>query len=169
MPKASLREIKRKFKQLFPFMRLVIQRVKSASVTIENAVFSSINTGLMVLVGIEDADDEKDADWLIQKLINLRIFSDTEGKMNLSVKEINGEILVVSQFTLHASTQKGNRPSFIKAARPEKAIPLYENFVKKLKLDLGKEIKTGKFGADMKVELINDGPVTIFIDSKNKE
>ena len=150
-------------------MRLVIQRVKSASVAIENAVFSSINGGLMVLVGIEDADDEKDSDWLVQKLINMRIFSDAEGKMNLSVKEVNGEILVVSQFTLHASTQKGNRPSFIKAARPEKAIPLYENFIKKINLELGKEIKTGKFGADMKVELINDGPVTIFIDSKNKE
>ncbi|MBK7666138.1 MAG: D-tyrosyl-tRNA(Tyr) deacylase [Sphingobacteriaceae bacterium] len=150
-------------------MRLIIQRVKSASVTIENAVFSSINSGLMVLVGIEDADDEKDSDWLVQKLINMRIFSDTEGKMNLSVKEINGEILIVSQFTLHASTQKGNRPSFIKAARPEKAIPLYENFIKKLNLELGKECKTGVFGADMKVELINDGPVTIFIDSKSKE
>lgn len=150
-------------------MRLVIQRAKNASVTIENAVFSSINSGLMVLVGIEDADDEKDSDWLVQKLINLRIFSDDEGKMNLSVKEINGEILVVSQFTLHASTQKGNRPSFIKAARPEKAIPLYENFIKKINLELGKECKTGVFGADMKVALINDGPVTIFMDSKSKE
>lgn len=150
-------------------MRLVIQRVKNASVTIENAVFSSINKGLMVLVGIEDADDEKDTDWLVQKLINMRIFSDAEGKMNLSVKEINGEILVVSQFTLHASTQKGNRPSFIKAAKPEKAIPLYESFIKKLNAESGKEIKTGVFGADMKVELINDGPVTIFIDSRNKE
>jgi D-tyrosyl-tRNA(Tyr) deacylase len=150
-------------------MRLIIQRVKSASVTIENAVFSSINSGLMVLVGIEDADDEKDSDWLVQKLVNMRIFSDAEGKMNLSVKEINGEILVVSQFTLHASTQKGNRPSFIKAARPEKAIPLYENFIKKINLELGKECKTGVFGADMKVELINDGPVTIFVDSKSKE
>ncbi len=150
-------------------MRLIIQRVKRASVTIENAVFSSINGGLMVLVGIEDADDEKDADWLVQKLTNMRIFSDAEGKMNLSVKEINGEILVVSQFTLHASTQKGNRPSFIKAARPEKAIPLYEYFIKKINLELSKECKTGVFGADMKVELINDGPVTIFIDSKNKE
>jgi len=150
-------------------MRLVIQRVKSASVTIENAIFSSINDGLMVLVGIEDTDDEKDADWLVQKLTNLRIFSDTEGKMNLSVKEINGEVLIVSQFTLHASTQKGNRPSFIKAARPEKAIPLYEYFIKKINIDLGKACKTGVFGADMKVELVNDGPVTIFIDSKNKE
>lgn len=150
-------------------MRLVIQRVKNASVTIENVPFSSITGGLMVLVGIEDADDEKDSDWLVQKLINMRIFSDADGKMNLSVKDMNGDILVVSQFTLHASTQKGNRPSFIKAARPEKAIPLYENFIKKLNLELGKECKTGVFGADMKVELINDGPVTIFIDSKNKE
>jgi D-tyrosyl-tRNA(Tyr) deacylase len=150
-------------------MRLVIQRVKSASVTIENTVFSSIDTGLMVLVGIEDADDEKDSDWLVQKLINMRIFSDAEGKMNLSVKEIGGEILIVSQFTLHASLQKGNRPSFIKAARPEKAIPLYENFIRKLSMESGKEIKTGKFGAYMKVELINDGPVTVFVDSKNRE
>ena len=150
-------------------MRLIIQRVKSASVTIDNAVFSSIKDGLMVLVGIEDADEEKDADWLVHKLINMRIFSDAEGKMNLSVKEINGEILVVSQFTLHASIQKGNRPSFIKAARPEKAIPLYDNFIDKLNKESGKECKTGSFGADMKVELINDGPVTIFIDSKNKE
>lgn len=150
-------------------MRLIIQRVKTASVTIENTVFSAINRGLMVLVGIEDADDEKDCDWLTQKLINMRIFSDTEGKMNLSVKDIDGDILVVSQFTLHASTQKGNRPSFIKAARPEKAIPLYESFIKKINLELGKACKTGLFGADMKVELINDGPVTIFIDSKNKE
>ncbi len=150
-------------------MRLIIQRVKSASVSIDNSLFSSINSGLMVLVGIEDADDEKDSEWLVQKLINLRIFSDTEGKMNLSVKEINGEILVVSQFTLHASTQKGNRPSFIKAARPEKAIPLYDNFIEKINKELGKECKTGSFGADMQVELINDGPVTIFIDSKNRE
>ncbi|HWY11191.1 MAG TPA: D-aminoacyl-tRNA deacylase [Bacteroidia bacterium] len=150
-------------------MRLIIQRVKSASVTIDNVVFSSINSGLMVLVGIEDADDEKDSEWLVQKLINLRIFSDTEGKMNLSVKDITGEILVVSQFTLHASTQKGNRPSFIKAARPEKAIPLYDNFIEKINKQLEKECKTGIFGADMKVELINDGPVTIFIDSKSKE
>ncbi len=150
-------------------MRLIIQRVKNASVTIENAIFSSINAGLMVLVGIEDADDEKDVDWLVQKLTNMRIFSDAEGKMNLSVKEINGEILIVSQFTLHASTQKGNRPSFIKAARPEKAIPLYDSLIEKLNKDLGKECKTGSFGADMLVELINDGPVTIFVDSKNKE
>lgn len=169
MPKSSFREIRSKFKQFISIMRLIIQRVKSASVTIDNTLFSSINSGLMVLAGIEDADDEKDVDWLVQKLINLRIFSDPDGKMNLSVKEINGEVLVVSQFTLHASTQKGNRPSFIKAARPEKAIPLYDDFIEKLNKELGKDCKTGSFGADMKVELINDGPVTIFIDSKNKE
>ena len=150
-------------------MRLVIQRVKSASVTIENAVFSSINSGLMVLVGIEDADDEKDADWLVQKLISMRIFSDTEGKMNLSVKDIDGEVLVVSQFTLHASTKKGNRPSYIKASKPEIAIPIYEKMILQLQQDLGKPIATGIFGADMKVSLLNDGPVTIVIDSKNKE
>lgn len=150
-------------------MRLVIQRVNKASVTIDNVVYSSINKGLMVLVGIEGADEDKDTDWLCQKLVNMRIFSDTEGKMNLSLKDINGDLLIVSQFTLHASTQKGNRPSFIKAARPEKAIPLYESFIKKLNSELGKECKTGVFGADMKVELVNDGPVTIVMDSKNKE
>lgn len=150
-------------------MRLVIQRVSKASVRINNNLFSSIGNGLMVLVGIEDADDEKDIEWLVQKMVNMRIFSDTEGKMNLSVKDVNGEILLVSQFTLHASTQKGNRPSFIKAARPEKAIPLYEAFIKKTETELGKKCSTGEFGADMKVEIINDGPVTIVIDSKNKE
>ena len=148
-------------------MRLVIQRVSKASVTIDNSVFSSINNGLMVLVGIEEGDDQKDADWIVQKLANMRIFSDAEGKMNLSVKDINGEVLVVSQFTLHASTQKGNRPSFIKAARPETAIPLYKSFINKVSTETGKECKTGVFGADMKVELINDGPVTIVMDSKN--
>lgn len=150
-------------------MRLVIQRVSKASVTINNSVYSVIQNGLMVLVGIEDADDEKDIEWLVQKMVNMRIFSDNEGKMNLSVKDVNGEILLVSQFTLHASTQKGNRPSFIKAARPEKAIPLYEAFIKKTETELGKKCSTGEFGADMKVELINDGPVTIVIDSKNKD
>lgn len=150
-------------------MRLVIQRVSKASVTINNMLFSSINNGLMVLVGIEDADDEKDSEWLVQKMVNMRIFSDPEGKMNLSIKDVNGDILLVSQFTLHASTQKGNRPSFIKAARPEKAIPLYEAFIKKTETELGKKCATGEFGADMKVELINEGPVTIIIDSKNKE
>lgn len=150
-------------------MRLVIQRVSKASVTIDNSVFSSINTGLMVLVGIEEGDDQKDADWLVQKAMNMRVFPDGEGKMNLSVKDINGEVLVVSQFTLHASTQKGNRPSFIKAARPETAIPLYKSFINKVSTETGKECKTGVFGADMKVELINDGPVTIVMDSKSKE
>ncbi len=150
-------------------MRLVIQRVNSASVTINNALYSSIDKGLMVLVGIEDADIETDADWLAGKLVNMRIFSDADDKMNLSVKEINGDILVVSQFTLHASTQKGNRPSFIKAARAEKAVPVYEYFCKKITLESGKTCKTGVFGADMKVSLVNDGPVTITIDSRNKE
>jgi D-tyrosyl-tRNA(Tyr) deacylase len=150
-------------------MRAVIQRVSQASVTIENKVHSSIKQGLLVLLGVEDADDESDADWLVQKIVNMRIFPDADGKMNLSVKELNGELLVVSQFTLHASTKKGNRPSFIKAARPDKAIPLYENFLKKLSAENGKGCKAGVFGADMKVELINDGPVTIIIDSKNKE
>lgn len=150
-------------------MRLVIQRVSKASVSIDNIVHSAIKAGLLVLLGIEDADDENDIDWLVSKLINIRIFSDAEGKMNLSVKEINGDVLLVSQFTLHASSKKGNRPSFIKAARPEKAIPLYESFIKKCNTELGKECKTGIFGADMKVELINDGPVTIFVDSKIRE
>jgi D-tyrosyl-tRNA(Tyr) deacylase len=150
-------------------MKLVIQRVNKASVTINESVFSSIRAGLLVLIGIEDTDDESDVDWLTGKLINMRIFSDAEGKMNLSVKETGGEILLISQFTLHASTKKGNRPSFIKAARPEKAIPLYESFIKKAGVELGKNCKTGSFGADMKVELINDGPVTIVIDSKVKE
>ena len=150
-------------------MKVVIQRVSRALVSIDNAVFSSIHQGLMVLAGIEDADTEADADWLAAKLVAMRIFSDADGKMNLSVKEIAGEILVVSQFTLHASTQKGNRPSFIKAARPEKAIPLYEYFIKKINMESGKICKTGVFGADMKIELINDGPVTIVVDSKNKE
>ncbi len=150
-------------------MRLVIQRVSKASVTIDNLVHSAIGMGFLVLVGIEEADDESDAGWLAVKLINMRIFSDSEGKMNLSVKEINGEVLVVSQFTLHAAVKKGNRPSFIKAARPEKAIPLYEYFIKKCNLELGKQCKTGVFGADMKVELINAGPVTVFVDSKERE
>jgi D-tyrosyl-tRNA(Tyr) deacylase len=149
-------------------MRLIVQRVSKASVTIDNSLHSIINRGLLAFVGIEDNDDESDTDWLAGKLINMRIFSDSEGKMNLSVKEINGDILLVSQFTLYASIKKGNRPSFIKSARPEKAIPLYESFISKCNLELGKDCKTGIFGADMKVELINDGPVTIFIDSKVK-
>lgn len=150
-------------------MKTVIQRVSEASVKIDNEINGEIKTGLVVLVGIENDDSLEDANWLASKIINLRIFSDENGLMNLSVKEINGEILLISQFTLHAKTKKGNRPSFIQAARPEFAIPLYETFKKVLETELGKTIQTGKFGADMKVSLINDGPVTIIIDSKNKE
>lgn len=150
-------------------MRVLLQRVTQASVTINNSVFSQINQGLLVLVGIEDQDTQEDITWLTNKIVNLRIFGDENEIMNLSVKDIKGEILVVSQFTLHAATKKGNRPSYIKASKPETAIPLYESFVKQLQSDFGKEIKTGQFGADMKVSLLNDGPVTIWIDSKNKE
>ncbi len=150
-------------------MRVVVQRVSEASVTIENIKVASINKGLLVLVGIEDADSQEDIDWLVVKIAKLRIFGDENGVMNLSVQEIDGEIIVVSQFTLHAATKKGNRPSYIKASKPEIAIPLYESFVKKLAIEIGKKIQTGQFGADMKVGLINDGPVTIWIDSKNRE
>ncbi len=149
-------------------MRILIQRVNNANVTIENKVHAEIKRGLLVFVGIEDADDEEDAAWLAKKLVNLRIFNDNQGVMNLSVKDINGDILVVSQFTLHALTKKGNRPSYIKAAAPEKAIPLYECFQKEIVMELGKKIKTGVFGANMQISLVNDGPVTIWIDSKNK-
>ncbi|CEN34372.1 D-aminoacyl-tRNA deacylase [Capnocytophaga cynodegmi] len=150
-------------------MRIVIQRVLEASVVIENKVTSKIDKGLLILVGIEEADTDEDVKWLSLKVVNLRIFDDENGVMNLSVKDIDGEIIVVSQFTLHASTKKGNRPSYIKAAKPDISIPLYERFVSQLKNDLGKEIGTGEFGADMKVSLCNDGPVTIIIDTKNKE
>ncbi|MNJ82665.1 D-tyrosyl-tRNA(Tyr) deacylase [compost metagenome] len=150
-------------------MRLVIQRVSQASVTVENKITGAINQGLLVLLGIEQADSEEDSDWLIQKLIQMRIFSDEDGKMNCSLQDIDGGLLVVSQFTLHASTKKGNRPSFIAAARPEQAIPLYESFIQKAAVQLGKKVEAGIFGADMKVALINDGPVTITIDSKNRE
>ena len=150
-------------------MKTVIQRVKRASVSIGGTITSSIGKGLMVLVGIEDADDDSDVEWLCNKIVQLRIFDDNEGVMNLSVLETGGEILAVSQFTLHAKTRKGNRPSYIMAARPEKAIPLYNNFVKKLSELIGKEIKTGEFGAMMDIELVNAGPVTIIIDTKNKE
>jgi D-aminoacyl-tRNA deacylase len=150
-------------------MRAVIQRVTEASVTIHGQVRSSIKNGLLVLVGIEDADNAEDVQWLSGKIVNLRIFNDTNGVMNLGIKEINGEILLISQFTLHAATRKGNRPSYIRASKPEIAIPLYETMVKQLENDLGKPIGTGAFGADMKVALLNDGPVTIIIDSKNKE
>lgn len=150
-------------------MRVVIQRVAEASVTIENKVVASIEKGLLVLVGIEDADTQEDIDWLVAKIAKLRIFGDENNVMNLSVQDINGDIIVVSQFTLHAATKKGNRPSYIKASKPEIAVPLYENFVRKLESEIGKKVQTGAFGADMKVSLINDGPVTIIIDSKNKE
>jgi len=150
-------------------MRAVIQRVSNASVTIDNKIYSQIENGLLVLVGIEDADNAEDIEWLSGKIVNLRVFNDDNGVMNVSVKESNGDILVVSQFTLHASTKKGNRPSYIKASKPEIAIPMYEKFVQQLGNDLGKTVSSGVFGADMKVELLNDGPVTIVIDTKNKE
>ena len=150
-------------------MRAVIQRVSRASVTINQKIKSSIGNGLLVLVGIEDSDTIADVEWLSSKIINLRIFNDKDGVMNISVKEIDGDILVVSQFTLHASTKKGNRPSYIKASKPDFAIPMYEKFVGQLSIDLSKEVFTGEFGADMKVELLNDGPVTIYIDSKARE
>lgn len=149
-------------------MIAVIQRVSSSKVTINNSIRGEIGNGLMILLGIEEADDAEDIEWLSTKITNLRIFNDQEGVMNLSIKDIHGEILLVSQFTLHASTKKGNRPSYIKAARPEKAIPVYEKFIAALELNLGKKIQTGEFGADMQVEIHNDGPVTIIIDTKNK-
>ena len=150
-------------------MRVVVQRVSNASVTINNQIFSTIHNGLLVLLGIENDDTPEDIDWLCSKLVNLRIFSDSEGIMNLSVKEISGEFLVVSQFTLHASTKKGNRPSYIRAAKPDIAVPLYESFINTLTKTSGLSVKTGQFGADMKINLLNDGPVTIIIDTKNKE
>jgi len=149
-------------------MRVLVQRVSEASVTIESKIHGSINGGLVLLIGIEHDDNQEDANWLIQKICKLRIFNDDDGKMNLSSEDVNGEFLVISQFTLHASTKKGNRPSYIKAARPETAIPLYEYFVEELK-KTNRKVATGVFGADMKVGLVNDGPVTIWIDSKNKE
>ena len=150
-------------------MKVVIQRVSSASVTIDNKIVADIQKGLLVLVGIEDADTQEDINWLVGKIVNLRIFDDANHVMNLSVKDIDGDIIVVSQFTLHASTKKGNRPSYLKASKPEVAIPLYENFVERLEIELAKKVQTGIFGADMKVLLLNDGPVTITIDSKNRE
>ena len=150
-------------------MRVVIQRAGHASVTINGHCKSAIGKGLMILVGIEEADNHEDIDWLCKKIVNLRIFDDENGVMNESVLDIDGEILVISQFTLHASTKKGNRPSYIHAAKPDISIPLYEEFCRCLTEALGKEIGTGEFGADMKVELLNDGPVTICIDTKNKE
>ena len=150
-------------------MRLVIQRVTHASVTIESVLKSKIGKGLLILVGIEDADTDADINWLAQKVVNLRIFDDENGVMNRSVVDIEGEILIVSQFTLHAMTAKGNRPSYIRASKPDFAIPMYEKFCAKVSELLGKDIGTGEFGADMKVELLNDGPVTILIDSQRRE
>ena len=150
-------------------MKAVIQRVSSASVTIDSKIVAEIQKGLLVLVGIEDADTQEDTNWLCQKIANLRIFGDENDVMNLSVKDIDGKIIVVSQFTLQASTKKGNRPSYIKASKPDVAIPIYEGFVQQLEKELGKKVQTGVFGADMQVSLLNDGPVTIIIDSKNKE
>ncbi|HWY37291.1 MAG TPA: D-aminoacyl-tRNA deacylase [Bacteroidia bacterium] len=150
-------------------MRIVIQRVSEAGVTIEEKLFSSIGKGLLILVGIEEADTLEDIEWLCKKITELRIFADTEGKMNLSIKDVKGEALVVSQFTLHASTKKGNRPSYIKAARPDVAIPLYEKFIAQLSVALESPVKTGVFGAYMYIGLVNDGPVTILVDSKNRE
>lgn len=150
-------------------MRVVIQRVSEASVTIDGKVKSAIENGLLILLGIEHEDEQDDITWLCKKIVQLRIFGDEEGKMNRSVLDIDGDVLVISQFTLHASTKKGNRPSYIKAARPEVAIPLYERFLDQLSLSLGKAVGSGEFGADMKVRLLNDGPVTIWIDSRNRE
>lgn len=149
-------------------MKVVIQRVSQASVTVDSQIVADIQQGLLVLVGIEDADTQEDIDWLCQKTANLRIFGDQNEVMNLSVKDVDGEIIVVSQFTLQASTKKGNRPSYIKASKPEIAIPMYEKFVQKLEKEFGKKVQTGIFGADMKILLLNDGPVTILMDSRNK-
>lgn len=150
-------------------MRVVIQRVTHASVAIHGRTHDRIGPGLLVLLGIEDADGEEDIEWLSGKIVNLRIFNDHDGVMNISVKDVRGDILLVSQFTLHASTKKGNRPSYIKASQPDTAIPLYEKMIRRLSADLGKDIRTGEFGADMKVELLNDGPVTIVMDTKQRE
>jgi len=150
-------------------MRTVIQRVSHASVTIDGKINGQISRGLLILLGIEDTDTDEDIQWLSSKIVNMRIFDDVDGVMNLSVKDTGGEILLISQFTLHASTKKGNRPSYIKASKPDVAIPLYEKMIAQLTADLGKTIATGIFGADMKVELLNDGPVTIVVDSKSRE
>lgn len=150
-------------------MRVVIQRVNYAKVFIDNKIHASIGTGLVVFIGIEEDDNEEDSIWLAKKIVNLRIFNDSNGVMNLSVKDINGEILIISQFTLHALTKKGNRPSYIKAAKPDKAIPLYNSFIEETKKELCKRVETGVFGAKMMISLENNGPVTIIIDTKNKE
>jgi len=150
-------------------MRAIIQRVSQASVEVEGEIVAEIASGLLILLGIESEDDTADIEWLSAKIARMRIFSDANDLMNLSLQDVNGDAIVVSQFTLHAATKKGNRPSFIKAARPEIAIPLYENFVLQLEKELSRKVQTGNFGADMKVRLLNDGPVTIFMDSKNRE
>ena len=150
-------------------MKAVIQRVSHSSVTIDGKIVATIQKGLLVLVGIEDFDSQEEITWLTSKIANLRIFGDENDVMNLSLKDTNGDVIVVSQFTLHASTKKGNRPSYIKAAKPEIAIPLYEKFITQMEIEIGKKVQTGQFGADMKVALLNDGPVTIIIDTKNKE
>ena len=150
-------------------MRVVIQRVSQASVTISGRVKGQIRKGLLIFAGVEEADTKEDLEWLSAKIVNLRIFNDDDGVMNRSLKDVHGDVLLISQFTLHASTKKGNRPSYIRAARPDTAIPLYEQLILELEKQSGKAIQTGEFGADMKVELLNDGPVTICIDSKNKE
>lgn len=149
-------------------MRIVIQKVSKASVTVEGKTVSSIGDGLLVLVGIEDADTDEDIDWLVKKMLNLRIFDDGDGVMNLSVQDVGGDVIIVSQFTLHASTKKGNRPSYIRASKPDFAVPMYEKFIRKTEESLGKKVGTGVFGAMMDVELVNNGPVTIIIDSKQK-
>ncbi|GAA3635339.1 D-aminoacyl-tRNA deacylase [Flavivirga jejuensis] len=150
-------------------MKIVIQRVSKASVTINEEKVASISKGLLIFLGIVNEDTQEDIKWLTNKIVNLRVFGDENNVMNTSLLDVQGDVIVVSQFTLHASTKKGNRPSYIKAAKPDVAVPLYENFVKQLEVDLGKKVQTGQFGADMKVALLNDGPVTITIDSKNKE
>jgi D-tyrosyl-tRNA(Tyr) deacylase len=150
-------------------MKAVIQRVSKASVEINNNIVANINSGLLILIGIEEADSREDIEWLTSKIANLRIFGDEKDVMNLSLKDIDGDVIIVSQFTLHALTKKGNRPSYIKAAKPEIAIPLYEKFVIQMEQEIGKKVQTGQFGSDMKVALINDGPVTIIIDTKNRE
>ena len=150
-------------------MKAVIQRVSKAFVEINNSKVANINSGLLILIGIEEVDSQEDIFWLTSKIANLRIFGDENNIMNLSLKDIDGDVIVVSQFTLHALTKKGNRPSYIKAAKPDIAIPLYEKFIQQMEIEIGKKVQTGQFGADMKVSLINDGPVTIIIDSKNKE
>ncbi|MEO5776822.1 MAG: D-aminoacyl-tRNA deacylase [Flavobacterium sp.] len=150
-------------------MKAVIQRVSSCSVTIDHKVVADIQKGLLVLVGFEDADDKEDINWLTAKIANLRIFGDENEVMNLSLKEVEGDMIIVSQFTLHASTKKGNRPSYLKASKTNIAIPLYESFIQQMETELGRKVQTGQFGADMKVALLNDGPVTIIIDTKNKE